>query len=559
MSTNPLAVAPLLLPFDAELVMPGSKSHANRAIICACLAKGATTITNATPCDDVALLVKNLQKIGFQLEWKEKTSGTIEVRGGIPKKGRTATLDCGNAGTTLRFLTSLACIVPGTWTITGDAHMQKRPIGDLVKALKQLGAEIEDTKGCPPIKIKGGTLKEGSTTLDASKSSQFLTSLLLIEPALMKPLTIKTRSVASPKYVELTKQVLEDFGNQVPKQYEIEGDWSAAGAFLVLAELSQSRIRFSNLEELSKQADKHIQDAIEKMKQKGDMTINCNNIPDQVMNLAILAAHRKGTTKITGAANLSLKECDRLAVITKELKKLGIRIKEHSDGVIIQGGNNIKSALLDPHDDHRMVFAFAILGSLHSGIKIKNPECVSKSYPNFFQDLKKLHQSPRCIAIIGMRGCGKSNLGKKLANKLKLKRIDTDAVFEKKHGKIGAFVQKRGWKPFRDEEEKIVAASLKSGYVVSLGGGAIESAQTRKNLMSEATVIWMQASARQTIQRLKKTKRPALTKMSLEQEVKTVLKKRDPLYKSVAAINLPERTPFSKQIPFLVRALHPQK
>lgn len=265
--------------------------------------------------------------------------------------------------------------------------------------------------------------------------------------------------------------------------------------------------------------------------------INCSDIPDQVMNLAVLAACRDGVTKIIGAENLRYKECDRLEVLTNELRKAGIRIEKNLDGVTVRK-STIRSALLDPHGDHRMAFCFAILGSIHPGIRIKNPGCVSKSYPHFFDDLQSLHSSARPIAIVGMRGCGKSTLGKSLAHALSLKSCDTDHVFERKHGNIRSFIKKHNWMKFRKEEERIVQACLQTGHVVSLGGGAIESKVTRRRLLEQAIVIHLKARSGELIERLKKAKRPPLTDLLLEQEVPMILKKRTPLYKEVAHFSL---------------------
>ncbi len=559
MNADVLSVAPLPLPFAATLTMPGSKSHANRAIIAACLSEGQTTIYGATPCDDVALLVTNLRSIGFDIRYTDRKKGILIVRGGVPKKGsyrKPKKLFCENAGTTLRFLTSLACSVPGEFEITGNDAMRKRPIGDLVATLNELGADIEDTNGCPPIHVRGGTLLGGIANLKVQKSSQFLTSLLLIAPMLEKGIAVNLAgSVPSQSYVALTRQVMRDFGVPVqmrdgmmrvskaakyrtPRSYHIEGDHSAAGAFLVLAELTHSAISFSNLDPHSIQGDAMLPKVIVHMRKKGLMTINCSDIPDQVMNLAVLAAFRDGVTKISGAENLQYKECDRLEVLTNELQKAGIRIEKNPDGVTVRK-STIRSALLDPHGDHRMAFCFAILGSLHSGIRIKNPGCVSKSYPHFFDDLQSLHSSPRPIAIVGMRGCGKSTLGKSLAHALSLKSCDTDRVFERKHGNIRRFIERHDWMKFRKEEERIVQACLQPGYVVSLGGGAIESKATRRRLLEQAIVIHLKARSGKLIERLKKAKRPPLTALPLEQEVPMILKKRTPLYQEVAHFCLP--------------------
>ncbi|TSC57373.1 MAG: pentafunctional AROM polypeptide [Candidatus Peregrinibacteria bacterium Greene0416_19] len=572
MSPTLLPMAPLRLPFDATLAMPGSKSHANRAIIAACLSKGQTIIDHATPCDDVVLLVTNLKKMGFVIRYKNQEKGTLVIRGGIPDNRhlkKPVRLYCGNAGTTVRFLTSLACLVPGEFIITGNAAMLKRPIHDLTLALQRLGAEISDTNGYPPVRVSGRTMAGGRTALDRSKSSQYLTSLLLIGPSLQKGLSVElTGKATSQPYIDLTRQVLHDFGVTVrvhdgtasisnkaryksPKHYEIEGDWSAAGAFWVLAELTSSRVSFSNLDSSSVQADAKLSHMIARMRQKGSIVIDCKDIPDQVMNLAALAGFRNGKTRIIGAGNLRHKECDRIEVLTKEFGKAGIRIDAQDDGVVMYGESNLKHAALDPHDDHRMAFSFAILGSIHPGIRIKNPACVSKSYPRFFEDLQRIHRSPLSIAIVGMRGCGKSTLAEKLAARLHLKHLDTDRLFKRHHGSIRSFIKRHGWGAFRKYEEQIVGDNLKPGCVVSLGGGAIESAKTRGLLQKEAIVIHLEAPASLIAQRLRKGKRPALTSLPLAQEVQLILKKRTPLYRDVARI----RVRHSDSIPQIARIL----
>jgi len=573
-SASVYGVKPLRLPFDVSLTMPGSKSHANRAIIAACLSKGITTIHSATPCDDVTLLVKNLHKMGFELRYTDRAAGTLVICGGIPQGNdvsKTIKLNCGNAGTTLRFLTALSCIVPGNFLITGNRAMLRRPIDDLVQSLKRHGAVIEDANGFPPIRVHGGSLEGGETLLDAKKSSQYLSALLLIAPALPKGLRVRlSGKPASPSYIDLTHKVMNDFGVHVrpgnamvsvsasatyrsPKRYEIEGDWSAAGSFLVLSDLTKSRVQFTNLLSDSSQGDSMLPMVLHRLRRKGRLTIDCTDIPDQVMNLAVRAAFRDGVTILTGAGNLRFKECDRLSVLTSELSKAGIRIREHADGVTIKGPSRLKPAILDPHDDHRMAFCFAVLGSLFPGIRIKNPECVSKSYPHFFGDLEKLHGSSRCIAIVGMRGSGKSTLARALAEKLHLKHRDTDIVFERQSGPIRAFVGKHGWSSFRKEEERIVSESLDPGYIVSLGGGAIESQICRDRLKESTFVIYLNVRTSSLIRRLRKESRPPLTNLPLHVEVREVLKKRRPLYRSVANLTVSETESISDIINSLRR------
>ncbi len=586
-------VPALQFPVEADLILPGSKSHSNRAIICACFSQGTTIIRNATPCDDVLVMVENLQKMKFQIQWIDKEKGELKIIGGLPQQSflppsgegsrmgveEGTVLDCHNAGTALRFLVSVAALVPGDWTLTGDAHMQKRPIGDLVSALRSLGAEITDTNGCPPIRVKGGSLKGSVVRLNASMSSQYLTSLLLIAPMLPSGLTIELDGpLASESYMELTLQTMMDYGFKIERKlntfivqisarvpisgvvtYDVEGDWSAAGSWLVLNELSRSRIRCVNLHADSTQADRSLPEFIVTLRKRGDITIDCSSIPDQVMNLAVLAAFRNGKTTITGAKNLRHKECDRLAVITSELKKVGVLITEHSDGVIIVGNSKNQkqnsNICLDPHDDHRMAMCFSILGLKIGAIGIKDPHCTAKSYPAFFDHLVSVTASPRPIVIVGMRGAGKSSLGRRLAAKLKLKSKDSDHVFVEKHGPIKEYIAAHGWAEFREKEEQIIEALLTAGSVVSLGGGATESKKTRSMLKGRAVVIWVQATKAELLQRLESGKRPAITGLPLHEEVHKLLVERAPNYKEVATIMIPPKLRYSAQVPFAVKAL----
>lgn len=572
-------VRPLLVPAESELQLPGSKSHANRAIIVACLAPGTTIIEGATHCEDIDVMVKNLQQMGFHIDWV--SSGGKEVLrivGGIPSNPQkdVKELWCENAGTTLRFLVSLASIVPGNWVITGNDHMRRRPIRDLTTALVSLGVEISDTDGCPPLSIRGGTLSGKNVKLDAGKSSQFLTSLLLIAPLLPSGLTIEiTGTLASGGYIELTKKVMEDFGVNVlqesnkfivqhsqyrsPAQYSIEGDWSAAGPWIALNAVSGSRITFANLHNNSSQADSAFPGVIAKLcNAEGDITIDCREIPDQVMNLSIVTAHREGKTRVIGAKNLRLKECDRLRVLREELTKIGIEITEHEDGVEICGKKHpsygpkpgVQRVTLNPHDDHRMAMCFGIFGLLHHGITVANPECTKKSYSQFFSDLTAVRTSSLPIVIVGMRGSGKSSLGRRLAKVLHLPHIDTDAVFEEKFGPVRAFVNMHGWAEFRVKEEDIVASSLGASRVISLGGGAVMSPLTRERIKKKAIVIWLDARDEELVARIERSKRPALTDLPLKEEVQKLRAERTPMYREIANIFIPATVPFSRQVSY---------
>lgn len=561
------------LPLDAELILPGSKSHANRSIICAALAEGTTEIHGATACDDVEVMVENLKAMGFRIEWTDKTCGVLTVHGGIPHGGGGGTLDCHNAGTTIRFLTSVAALVPGAWTLTGDKHMQSRPIHDLTSALRTLGTEIQENNNCPPLTVHGGTMTGSTVELKADVSSQYLSSLMMIAPVLPHGLTIRlTGDLTSEGYIELTMKTMSDFGIQIDRKentfiiqhqkyiaksvYNIEGDWSSAGAWLVLEALSKSRIKLPNLSASSLQSDRELPDVIARLQTKGNKTIDVSRIPDQLMNLAVLAAYREGTTKFVGAKNLRVKECDRLHVLTAELRKAGVSITEQDDGVTVIGGTlPANGVTLDPHDDHRMAMCFAILGLMRGGINILNADCVKKSYPSFFLDLEGLIQSNVPLTIVGMRGVGKSSFGRKIASKLNIKHEDSDHLFEDAYGPIKLYISKNGWDEFRQREEEIIEQALRPGIVLSIGGGSLTSKKTRKLIKEKSVAIWLQARETELIKRLKSGKRPALTSLPLEQEVRKFLLERGPHYREVAKVEVSPTVAFGQQVPFVLKAL----
>ncbi len=576
---QPLRIPAMRMPSDCAFALPGSKSHANRAIVAACLASGHTVLCGATSCDDVEVMVQNLKAMGFRIEWQDKQCGDLSIRGGIPTAQGKAVLDCHNAGTTIRFLASVASRTPGQWTLTGDEHMRKRPIGDLVTALRSCGVTISDTNGCPPIHITGGTMKGGHVRLKADQSSQFLTSLMLTAPTLPGGLTIEIQGdLTSSGYIDLTMKVMKDFGIQVRKEkntffvqqkeyvsqssYDIEGDWSAAGAWLVLNALSGSRVVMTNLQSTSDQSDSKLPAVIEKLRKSGDQTVDCSEVPDQTMNIAVLAAFRKGNTILAGIENLRKKECDRIRVTATELAKAGVDIKEKGDELHIRGAGslekiskNAKAVTLDPHGDHRMAMCFAILGLVRGNITIKNPDCTKKSYPNFFRDLETVVRLGTAVSIVGMRGVGKSALGRKLSGKIGMKHIDSDHVFQDRHGPIRDFIAAKGWDEFRKKEEEVIASLIKPGFVLSLGGGALGSAKTRKLIKEKTVAVWLQAKESELIKRLQSGKRPPLTNLPLHEEVRKFLLERGPHYREVAAMEISPKLRFSEQVPYVLKTL----
>ncbi|MBM4015612.1 MAG: hypothetical protein FJ293_11700 [Planctomycetes bacterium] len=575
------APLPLELPFEFAPRLPGSKSIANRALVLAALARGKTEFAGLSPSDDVAAMKAGLRSLGAKVaeaggggggssdgygEERAIVHGIAADRAGA----RAATLDCGLGGTTARFLLALAAVVPGRWTITGGARLRERPMAELLTALAQLGARIEGDVRVLPATLVGGTLVGGSVRLDASRSSQFLSALLLVGAATRDGIEVVLEGpLASEPYVEMTIAVLARFGVKVergghsergaaairsfrvppqpivaPPFFPVDADASAAGAWWLLAMLTGAAITMP-MGGAIPQPDSGLLDLVTGMPESGPCTVDVAALPDQLMNLAVVAAARQGTTRFTGAANLRLKESDRLAVLAAQLGRAGIVVAVEPDGIVVTGRARLRAATLDACGDHRMAIAFALLATLHPGIEVVGRECVTKSDPGFFAELARLREpaAARCIALVGMRGAGKSTLAPLLAARLGLAAHDTDAEFERRHGEIAKFVERRGWPAFRTEEARIVDALLGPGRVVALGGGAIETEAVRQALLSRAIVVWVQEALATLAARLAAAGRPGVTGSDPIAELPELLARREPHWREAARVALaPGRT-----------------
>jgi 3-phosphoshikimate 1-carboxyvinyltransferase len=560
-------VTPIDWACDATLVLPGSKSEANRMLVAAAVAGGGTTVHGATPSDDVRHLVAGLDTLGYDVVVADD-GDAVHIG---PRRAGAATageLFCGNAGTALRFLVSLAAITPGEWIVTGDERMRRRPIGPLAAAWRSLGVDVVDTNGCPPVRVRGVApegLCGGEITVDASASSQFVSSLMLIGSRLPGGLTIRCASdFASIDYARLTAGVLRRFGiesavddrgarvapgaGSPPRTIAVGGDWSAMGVWTCLAHLTGSRIRGANLQTGSGQADEGLADVLETLRGDGDRTVDVRALPDQFLDLAVVAAFRRGTTHLVEAANLRLKECDRIAVAARELRRLGARVEELPDALIVHGAGPTRDALrpgtVDPEGDHRVAMAFALAGLVVPGIAIADPECTTKSYPGFWHDLTTVRAGRRPIALIGMRAAGKSTVAAELAAATGAVAFDTDDEFERQHGPIAAFVAAHGWPAFRAHEERIVVDALVANRIVATGGGAIESPTVRSALRERTITVWLDADPALLRERLLADgkQRPSLTGTAPADEVEAVLARRRPLYADCAHHRLPVPT-----------------
>lgn len=564
----PRAVPMLGWPTTAELVLPGSKSVANRLLIAAAIATTPTRLCGVPASDDVQHLLQGLRTLGHRVDVDADhgDGATITVTPRTNENPGAGELFCGNAGTALRFLVSLAAITPGTWTITGDAAMQRRPIGPLASAWRQLGVNVHDTNGCPPVHVRSdGPKHGGALTIDASVSSQFVSSLLLVGSALPAGLDITfAGDAASIDYTRLTCRTLAPFGvvaevdargarvrsgrAATTGERVVDGDWSGMGVWTCLAHATGSRLIARNLVADSGQADEALAALLAQLPPHGDTTIDVAAMPDQFLNLAVLAALRPGTTTFVGGANLRVKECDRLAVAARELANLGADVAERPDGLVVRGGRALHGGVVDPANDHRVAMAFALLGLLSPGIAIADPDCVAKSYPTFWRDLAHVLAQRPPLVLVGMRGVGKTTLGRALAARTSAHFVDVDERFVAEHGPIAAFVAQHGWPTFRAREEQLVAAALQPDTIVATGGGAVTSAHTRSLLRERARVLWLEAPLDVLRARLANdtAQRPSLTGAPVLDELAAVLAERTPLYAEVAHVRVDAALPLER-------------
>jgi 3-phosphoshikimate 1-carboxyvinyltransferase len=415
-----------------EIIAPPSKSYTHRAIAVASLG-GKSDILYPLLSEDTKATIDAARRIGAVVECVDNARKiTVDGTEGSPRTPEDV-INAENSGTTLRFFTAISSLCDGAAVLTGDASLRKRPNEPLLKSLKDLGSDAFSTKGdgTAPIVVKG-RLKGGETAIDASISSQFISALLIACPLAEKNTSIVANNLTSVPYMRMTMEVLDKAGVKVPfsrtandysfpieggRRYELQrftipGDFSSASYLLAAAALSDSTITLRNLFP-SAQGDSRIVDIVNAMgadirwdKEKGvvnvkgakdavlkGIKVGMRENPDLVPTVAVLGAAAEGTTEITGVAHLRYKETDRLHGITEELRKMGVRIEEKKDGLVIEGGKRkkLKVARVHSHGDHRLAMALTIAAlSLTEETVIADAACAGVSYPSFFVDMHEL-------------------------------------------------------------------------------------------------------------------------------------------------------------------------
>ncbi|OQX67621.1 MAG: 3-phosphoshikimate 1-carboxyvinyltransferase [Sorangiineae bacterium NIC37A_2] len=421
---GPLAIRPLELPANPKpyiWAIPGSKSITNRALVLAALAEGTTILRGVLHSDDTRHCRNALSDLGIAIETIDET--TLRVEGGVSRlRAPEKELFIGNSGTTVRFLTALAALVPGKVTLVGDEHMAKRPISDLVEGLKQLGVKVDCPSGCPPITIYGGELSGGRVKMRGDKSSQYFSALLMAGPAAKGRIELDVvGSLVSRPYVEITLDMMRRFGAVADStdtgfvtdpggylgiDYHIEPDASSASYALAAAAATGLDITVPGIGLSALQGDAAFADVLERAgatveRREHDTRVigggtlrghteDMHHISDTVMTLAAIAPTFEGKTRIENVANIRIKETDRLLATVNELRRLGQKV-EHGDDWLEITPAPITPAVVRSYSDHRMAMSFAILGLVRPGISIEDPACVAKTYPTFWDDLKKLY------------------------------------------------------------------------------------------------------------------------------------------------------------------------
>ncbi len=421
MTEKQIEIKQLINPVVASVVVPGSKSDTNRALILAALTRGSVEITGHLVSDDTKAMIECLKRLGIKVIQKGKTLSVVGSIFDIERKK--FKLNAGLSGTTIRFLTAMLCVVPGEKIIEGEEGLNRRPIKDLVDSLVSLGAEIGYVKrvGFPPLKISSERILKKSAKVKGDVSSQYLSALLMIAPLCGIEKVVATGRQISKSYVDLTLESMEKFGVEVKnnnyKTYEIpqkeyrcskyfvEGDISAACYFGAVAALTGSTITINNCARDSIQGDREFFTLLENMgnkvswrknsltiigKKVTPITANMENCPDQGQTLAVLLSFTKGKSILKGIQSLRVKETERVKALETELQKMGIKTISSKNTITIFGGDP-KPSEIDTYGDHRMAMSFAVAGVRMEGLKINNPNVVSKTFPDFWKELKKLY------------------------------------------------------------------------------------------------------------------------------------------------------------------------
>lgn len=414
--------------FNVTVDIPGSKSITNRALILSALSGKTVILKNILLSDDTKYMIDALRALNNSIEIDE-ISKTLKIIGNKNPKYSNLNLYIGNAGTAMRFLSSYLATGTGTATLYGNERMNQRPIKDLVDSLIQLGVEVEylSNFGFPPIRITSKGVSAKYVKIDGSKSSQYISSILMAAPNFRNSIEIEFMGrIVSKPYIDMTLAMMKDFGanftynkNLVhifPQEYNIdeyliEGDMSSASYFLAMALIANSTVTLNNFFKNSIQGDSKFLDILKNLglnilafddtsiTVKGVPTyegveLSMNDIPDVAQTLAVIALFATSSTRVWDVENMRIKETDRISALKNEIQKINGYFTEFNDGFLIvpRSLKDYCGNVLETYDDHRMAMSLTLIGLKVPNIKILNPECVSKTFPNFFKEFNKIYK-----------------------------------------------------------------------------------------------------------------------------------------------------------------------
>ncbi len=407
--TNALTIVPPGHPLRGQASPPGSKSITNRTLLLAALARGTSRLTGALKSDDTRYMADALRAMGVIVEEPDATGFVVTGSGRLCAPA--IPLFLGNAGTATRFLTAAAALADGPVVVTGDAHMQKRPIAPLVAALRSLGVEAEAPTGCPPVTIQGRSGFDGdAVTVDAGLSSQFVSALLMLAACGQRPVEVALEgdAIGARGYVDLTCAAMRRFGAHVEQQgtaawmvqpggyhasdLRVEPDASAATYLWAAEALTGGAIDIGIAPSGFTQPDARAHALIRRFPHM-PAEIDGSQMQDAVPTLAVLAAFNATPVRFVGIANLRVKECDRVAAMAAELSRLspGLAVEEADDLIVTPTSPEcFRAARIQTYSDHRVAMSMALVGLRVPGVTILDPGCVSKTYPDYWRDLTGL-------------------------------------------------------------------------------------------------------------------------------------------------------------------------
>lgn len=417
-----LIIPTVSAPICGAIRPPGSKSLTNRALLCAALASGTTSLYGSLDSEDTRYMLEAVRRLGVTTRGS-LGGGVVEVEGcGGRWPATEAELYVGNSGTCMRFLTAVCALGEGRYRLDGSPRMRQRPIADLLEALRGLGVDVEDElhTGAPPVVVRAAGLAGGRVSVRGDISSQFLSGLLMAAPYARAPVVLEVPgTLVSRPYVDMTLAVMSDFGVgaawegaclHVPqgcyrgRPYTIEPDASAASYFLAAGAITGGSVTIEGLGSYSLQGDVAFAHVLQQMGCRVEflpdrltlfggalrgIDIDMNRISDTVPTLAAVALFAEGPTTMTGVEHVRYKETDRLHALAEELRKLGAKVEERRDGLMITPAE-LHGATVQTYDDHRMAMSLALVGLKVPGVVVLNPECTAKTYPQYFEELFRL-------------------------------------------------------------------------------------------------------------------------------------------------------------------------